>query len=82
MVSAKDWLKLIEAMTQSAEGFAMTDPVNGYLYRQEASEFRELNTPADADELAVRAAYAATVRQRWAERLRGAAEAAEGRREA
>ena len=78
MVSARDWVKLGEAMTQSAEGFATTDPVHGYLYRREAREFCELDAPADADELALREAYAATVRQRWAERLGGGAKAPGG----
>lgn len=70
LVVGNDWLELVEALTQMAEGYAVTDPPNGYLYRSEASDFAHLPSPGSEEELVLREAEAETIKRRWGERLR------------
>lgn len=69
-VVENDWIELAESLTLMAEGYAVTDPANGYLYRGEAKEFALLPTPESEEELVRREAEAENLKRRWGERLR------------
>jgi hypothetical protein len=69
-VVENDWPELVESLTQLAEGYAVTDRPNGYLYWSEARDFALLPCPASEEELVLREAEAETLKRRWGERLR------------
>ena len=69
-VVAEEWVELCGIVTQTAIGFAATDSPNAWVYREEARDFTFLHPPKTPDELEVRRAEWAVLRQRWAERLR------------
>ena len=64
-----EWQKLAEHLRDAAEGYAATDPLNGWQYRQEAAEIIDLKPPATAEELASRRERTRVLRQRWSVRL-------------
>jgi hypothetical protein len=69
-VVSDDWNELAETMLQMAEGYAVTDPPQGYLYRGEANQFAALPAPASEDELSLREIEAEAIKRSWTERLR------------
>lgn len=71
---ADDWKELCETLQQMAEGYASTDPINAWLYRQEAEEFCSLKSPVDEDSLVLLEAAAETVKLRWGTRIRDSGE--------
>lgn len=64
------WLDLREAVRDLAGGYAVTDPRNAYLYRDEAALFCRLAAPVDHQDFAARQNEAETLRRRWSARLR------------
>lgn len=68
-VSDEQWRELTQAVRDTAEGYASTDPGRSWAYRDEADRFCRLDPPATAESLAERRAEAATLRRAWRERL-------------
>ena len=67
--AAGEWRVLVELVHDSAEGFATTDPDNGFFYRREARKFCSRVEPGFGDELTDRYAEAADLREKWGSRL-------------
>ena len=74
IVIADDWKELCETLQHMAEGYATTDPINAWLYRQEAEEFCSTKTPVDEDSLVLLEVAAETVKLRWGKRIRDSGE--------
>ena len=67
---ADEWRELCEAIRDTAEGYAATDPANAWRYREEAAAFCAKGTPADDFELKVREHEAELSKRGWTARFR------------
>lgn len=65
----EQWRVLTEAVRDSADGFAATDPINASYYRRDAELFCDRQPPHDEEETSERFADAAGLRERWADRF-------------
>ena len=59
------WQSLCQSVSDCAEGFAATDPMNTGCYRDDAAWFCNLGPPVDAREMLDRYAKAAGLRESW-----------------
>ena len=64
-----DWSQLRQTMLDMAEGYAATDPLNGWRYRQEVAAFVGLEPPADAVAWNAARSAAISLQNVWSKRI-------------